>query len=148
MQVAGDFTELVFGNALGHALGKAGQTRQDPRIGGRRGNGLARREALEIAEHEAARIPDLRDESTRLLGARRRNELVGFGVDVGIEAHVLVVRNQREQVEAHGIGAVFRDEVHGVDAVALRFGHAAAVFRQNGGVNHDVMERNLAQEVR
>ena len=44
---------------------------------------------------------------------------MGLLVDVGIELDVLVVGDEREQVEAHRIGAIHGDEVHRVDAVAL-----------------------------
>ena len=49
--------ELVFGNALGHTLGEAGQTRQIHASAGVAATGSPGVKPLEVAEHEAARIP-------------------------------------------------------------------------------------------
>ena len=89
---------------------------------------LAGRVALHVHEQEAAGIPDLGHKRLGLLGARAVDELLGLLVDVRVKLNIPVVGAQREQVVAHGVGAVHADEVHGVNAVALRLGHAAAVL--------------------
>ena len=143
MQLARNLAELVRGNPLRYNLGQAGQTAEDPRIRLSARHGFARSETLQVTEHEAAGVPDLRDERTRLLGTRAVDELAGLLVDVGIEADVLVVGDEREQVETHGVSAVLLDKIHGVDAVALGLGHAGAVLGQDGSVDDHVMERDL-----
>ena len=147
VELASHLAELIRLDATRHLLGKARETAEDPRVGLRARNGLTRREAVEVAEHETARVPDLRHERTRLLGARAADELVRLLVDIGVEAHVLVVGDKRQQVEAHRVGAVHGDEVHRIDAVALGLGHARAVLGEDGSVDHHVLERNLLAEV-
>ena len=68
-------------------------------------------------------------------------------VDVRVELDVLVIGEQGEQVEAHGVGAVHVHEVHGVHAVALGLGHAAAVLGEDRRVDDHVAEGHLVQEV-
>ena len=82
-----------------------------------------------------------------MVGTRAVDELLGLLVDVRVELDVLVVGAQRQQVEAHGVGAVHTDEVHGVNAVALGLGHAAAVLGQDRRVDDDVLKRHLVQEI-
>ena len=52
------------------------------------------------------------------------------------------------RVEAHSVRAVPLHEVHGVHAVALGLAHAAAVLGEDGRVDVDVAEGDLAREVK
>ena len=72
---------------------------------------------------------------------------MGLLVDVGIELDVLVIGDERKKVEAHRVGAVHGNEVHRIDAVALGLRHATSVLGQDGGVDEDILEGNLVQEV-
>ena len=148
VQGAGVVGEEVLVKQGGHVAHKLAQAREDPGVGVGLHLGIEALEALlDVGEHEAARVVDLRDERLGGLGAGRAQELLRLLVDVGVETHVLVRGDQAEQAKAHGVGAVHAHEVHGVDAVALGLGHAAAVLGQNRGVDHDVMEGNLMREV-
>lgn len=124
-----------------------GQTAEHPGVGRRLHDGLAGRVALHVHKQEAAGVPDLGHKRLGLLGARAVDELLGLLVDVRVELDVLVVGAQRQQVVTHGVGAVHANEVHGVYAVALGLGHAAAVLGQDRRVDDDVLKRHLVQEV-
>ena len=72
---------------------------------------------------------------------------MGLLVYVGIEPHVLVGGDEREQVVAHGVCAIPLHEVHGIHAVALGLTHAAAVLGEDRGIDVHVMERHLPRKV-
>ena len=147
VQLARHLAKLIRLDTARNLLGQARQAAEDPCVGLGARNRLARLESFEIAQHEAAGVPDLGDERTRLLGALAAQKLVGLLVDVGVEAHVLVVGDQRQQVEAHRVGAVHGNQVHRVNAVALALGHARAVLGKDGGVDDHIFERDLVAEV-
>lgn len=104
VELARDIAKAILLDAGRDRSGELGETREDPRIGGRRRLGLARLVAIHVEHDEARRVPDLGDEGPRGFGTRGIDELVGLLVDVGIELDVLVVGDEREQVEAHRIG--------------------------------------------
>ena len=147
LHAAGHIAKGVVLNALGDHLHGLGQAAEHPGVGRRLHDGLAGRVALHVHEQEAACVPDLGHKRLGLVGARAVDEFLGLLVDVRVKLDVLVVGAQRQQVVTHGIGAVHTDEVHGVNAVALGLGHAAAVLGQNRRVDDDVLKRNLVQEV-
>ena len=147
LHAAGHVAKGVVLDALGDHLDGLGQTAEHPGVGRRLHDGLAGRVALHVHKQEAACVPDLRHKRLGLLGARAVDELLGLLVDVRIELDVLVVGAERQQVVAHSIGAVHADEVHGVNAVALGLGHAAAVLGKDCRVDDDVLKRHLVQEV-
>ena len=147
LHAAGHVAKGVVLDALGDHLHGLGQAAEHPGVGRRLHDRLAGRVALHVHEQEAAGVPDLGHKALGLVGTRAVNELLGLLVDVRVELDVLVVGAQRQQVEAHGVGAVHTDEVHGVNAVALGLGHAAAVLGQNRRVDDDVLKRHLVQEV-
>lgn len=147
LHAAGHVAKGVVLNALGDHLYGLGQAAEHPGVGRRLNDGLAGRVALHVHEQEAAGVPDLGHKALGLVGTRTVDELLGLLIDVRIELDVLVVGAQREQVIAHGVGAVHTDEVHGVNAVALGLGHAAAVLGQDRRVDDDVLKRHLVQEV-
>ena len=147
LHAAGHIAKGVVLNTLGDHLDGLGQAAEHPGVGRRLNDGLAGRVALHVHEQEAAGVPDLRHKRLGLVGTRAVNELLGLLVDVRVKLNILVVGAQREQVEAHGVGAVHANEVHGVNAVALRLGHAAAVLGKNRRVDDDVLKRHLVQEV-
>ena len=147
LDAARHLAEGVLLNTLGHHARGLGQAAEHPGIGRGLGDGLARGVAIHVHEQETAGVPDLGDKGAGLLGAGRTLEGLRLLIDVGVELDVLVGGAQREQVVAHGIGTVHVDEVHGVHTVALGLGHAAAVLGEDRGVDHDVMERDLVEEV-
>ena len=147
LHAAGHVAKGVVLDTLGDHLDGLGQAAEHPGVGRRLHDGLAGRVALHVHEQEAAGVPDLGHKRLGLLGTRAVDKLLGLLVDVRVELDVLVVSAQREQVEAHGVGAVHADEVHGVNAVALGLGHAAAVLGKNRRVDDDVLKRYLVQEV-
>ena len=147
LHAAGHVAKGVVLDTLGDHLDGLGQATEHPGVGRRLHDRLAGRVALHVHEQEAAGVPDLGHKRLGLLGARAVDELLGLLVDVRVELDVLVVGAQREQVEAHGIGAVHANEVHGVNAVALGLGHAAAVLGQDRRIDDDVLKRHLVQEV-
>ena len=134
-------------DTLGHGAHLLGQAAHHPGIRLGLGHGLAGSVVLHVHEQEAARIPDLGHKGPRLLGAGAAQELVGLLVDVGVELDVLVVGEERQQVEAHRVGTVLVHEVHGVHAVALGLGHAAAVLGEDRRVDDHVAERLFVKEV-
>ena len=147
LHAAGHIAKGVVLDPLGDHLHGLCQAAEHPGVGRRLHDGLAGRVALHVHEQEAAGVPDLGDKALGLLGARAVDKLLGLLVDVRVKLNVLVVGAQREQVIAHGVGAVHTDEVHGVNAVALGLGHAAAVLGQDRRVDDDVLKRHLVQEV-
>ena len=147
LHAAGHIAKGVALNALGDHLHGLGQAAEHPGVGRRLHDGLAGRVALHVHEQEAAGVPDLGHKRLGLLGARAVDELLSLLVDVRVELDVLVVGAQREQVVTHGVGTVHANEVHGVNAVALGLGHAAAVLCQDRRVDDDVLKRNLVQEI-
>ena len=147
LHAAGHVAKGVVLDALGDHLHGLGKAAEHPGVGRRLHDGFAGRVAFHVHKQEAAGVPDLGHKRLGLLGARAVDELLGLLVDVRVELDILVVGAQREQVEAHGVGAVHANEVHGVNAVALRLGHAAAVLGKDRRVDDDVLKRNLVQEV-
>ncbi len=147
LHAAGHVAKGVVLDALGDHLHGLGQAAEHPGVGRRLHDGLAGRVALHVHKQEAAGVPDLGHKRLGLVGARAVDELLGLLIDIRVELDVLVVGAQREQVEAHGVGAVHANEVHGVNAVALGLGHAAAVLGQDRRVDDDVLKRHLVQEV-
>ena len=147
LNAAGHVAKGVVLNTLGDHLHGLGQATEHPGVGRRLHDGLAGRVALHVHEQEAAGVPDLGHKALGLVGARAVDELLGLLVDVRVELDVLVVGAQREQVVAHGVGAIHANEVHGVNTVALGLGHAAAVLGQDRRVDDDVLKRHLVQEV-
>ena len=147
LHAAGHVAKGVVLNTLGDHLHGFGQAAEHPGVGRRLNDGLAGRIALHVHEQEAAGVPDLRHKRLGLVGTRAVDELLGLLVDVRVELDVLVVGAERQQVVAHGVGAVHANEVHGVNTVALGLGHAAAVLGKNRRVDDDVLKRHLVQEV-
>ena len=147
LHAAGHVAKGILLDTLGDHLDGLCQTAEHPGVGRRLHDGLAGRVALHVHKQEAAGVPDLGHKRLGLLGARAVDELLGLRVDVRVELDVLVVGAQRQQVEAHGIGTVHANEVHGVNAVTLGLGHAAAVLGKNRRVDDDVLKRHLVQEV-
>ena len=147
LHAAGHVAKGVVLDALGDHLDGLGQAAEHPGVGRRLNDGLAGRVALHVHKQEAAGVPDLGHKRLGLVGTRAVDELLGLLIDVRVELDVLVVGAQREQVVAHGVGAVHANEVHGVNAVALGLGHAAAVLGQDRRVDDDVLKRHLIKEV-
>ena len=147
LHTAGHVAKGVILDALGDHLHGLGQAAEHPSVCRRLHDGLAGRVALHVHEQEAAGVPDLGHKRLGLLGTRTVDKLLSLLVDVRVELDVLVVGAQREQVVAHGVGAVHTDEVHGVNAVALGLGHTASVLGQDRRVDDDVLKRHLVQEV-
>ena len=147
LHAAGHVAKGVVLDTLGDHLHGLGQAAEHPGVGRRLHDGLAGRVALHVHKQEAACVPDLGHKRLSLVGTRAVDKLLGLLIDVRIELNILVVGAQREQVEAHSVGAVHTDEVHGVNAVALGLGHAAAVLGKNRRVDDDVLKRHLVQEV-
>ena len=147
LHAAGHVAKGVVLDTLGDHLHGLGQAAEHPGVGRRLHDGLAGRVALHVHKQEAAGVPDLGDERLGLLGARAVDKLLGLFVDVRVELDVLVVGAEGKQVEAHGVSTVHANEVHGVNAVALGLGHAAAVLGQDRRVDDDVLKRHLVQEV-
>ena len=147
LHAAGHVTKGVVLDALGDHLHGLCQTAEHPGVGRSLHDGLAGRVALHVHEQEAAGVPDLGHKRLGLLGTRTVDKLLSLLVDVRVELDVLVVGAERQQVEAHSVGAVHADEVHGVNAVALGLGHAAAVLGKDRRVDDDVLKRHLVQEV-
>ena len=147
LHAAGHIAKGVVLDALGDHLHGLGQAAEHPGVGRRLHDGLAGRVALHVHKQEAAGVPDLGHKRLGLLGARAVDKLLGLLVDVRVELDVLVVGAQREQVVTHGVGAVHANEVHGVNAVALGLGHAAAVLGKDRRVDDDIFKRHLVQEV-
>ena len=147
LHAAGHVAKGVVLNTLGDHLDGLGQAAEHPGVGRRLHDGLARGVAFHVHKQEAAGVPDLGDERLGLLGARAVDELLGLLIDVRVELDVLVVGAERQQVVTHGVGTVHANEVHGVNAVALGLGHAAAVLGKNRRVDDDVLKRHLVQEV-
>ena len=147
LHAAGHIAKGVVLNTLGDHLHGLGQAAEHPGVGRRLNDGLAGRVALHVHKQEAAGVPNLGHKRLGLVGTRAVDELLSLLVDVRVELDVLVVGAQRQQVVTHGVGAVHTDEVHGVNAVALGLGHAAAVLGQNRRVDDDVLKRHLVQEV-
>ena len=142
-----DLAELVGLQPVRDLRGKLGQPRENPRVGRLCHLRRPRLVAIEIHLHEACGVPNLRDKRAGGLRARRAHQFARLLVELRVELHILAARDKGEQVEAHRVGAVHLDQVHGVDAVALGFRHAAAVFGQDGRVDENVVERYLAREV-
>ena len=147
LHAAGHVAKGVVLNTLGDHLHGLGQAAEHPSVGRRLHDRLAGRVALHVHEQEAAGVPDLGHKALGLVGTRAVDELLGLLVDVRVKLDVLVVGAQREQVEAHGVGAVHANEVHGIDTVALGLGHAAAVLGQDRRVYDDVLKWHLVQEI-
>ena len=147
LHAAGHVAKGVVLDALGDHLDGLRQAAEHPGVGRRLNDGLAGRVALHVHKQEAAGVPDLGHKALGLLGARAVDELLGLLVDVRVELDVLVVGAQRKQVVTHGVGTVHANEVHGVNAVALGLGHAAAVLGKDRRVDDDVLKRHLIQEV-
>ena len=147
LHAAGHVAKGVVLDTLGDHLYGLGQAAEHPGVGRRLHDGLAGRVALHVHKQEAAGVPDLGHKRLGLLGARAVDELLGLLVDVRVELDVLVVGAERQQVVAHGVGTVHADEVHGVNAVALGLGHAAAVLGKDRRVDDDILKRHLVQEV-
>ena len=147
LHAAGHVAKGVVLDALGDHLNGLGQAAEHPGVGRRLHDGLAGRVALHVHKQEAACVPDLGHKRLSLVGTRAVDKLLSLLVDVRVELDVLVVGAQRQQVVAHGVGAVHTDEVHGVNAVALGLGHAAAVLGKDRRVDDDVLKRHLVQEV-
>ncbi len=84
--------------------------------------------AVDVHLEEAGGVPDLVGEGAVALGA-------GF-----VEGDVGAGRGLRGEGETDGVGAVFRDDLDGVDHVALGLGHLLAVGVADQGVDVDVAE--------
>ena len=147
LQVAGIVAKAILVQRTGGRVHDLGQAREHPGILGGGSGGLARLVALKIHEHKATGVPDLGHKAAGLLGARAAGKLAGLLVELGVKAHVLVVGDEGEQVVAHGVCAIFGHEIHGIHAVTLGLGHAAAVFGQDCGVDDHVLEGDLIGEV-
>ena len=147
LHAAGHVAKGVVLDTLGDHLHGLGQATEHPGVGRRLHDRLAGRVTLHIHEQEAAGVPDLGHKRLGLVGTRAVDKLLGLLVDVRVKLNILVVGAQREQVVAHGIGAVHANEVHGVNAVALGLGHAATVLGQDRRIDDDVLKRHLVQEV-
>ena len=147
LNTAGHVAKGVVLDALGNHLDGLGQTAEHPGVGRRLHDGLAGRVALHVHKQEAAGVPDLGHKRLGLLGTRAVDKLLGLLIDVRVKLDVLVVGAERQQVVTHGVGTVHANEVHGVNAVALGLGHAAAVLGKNRRVDDDVLKRHLVQEV-
>ena len=147
LHAAGHVAKGVVLDARGDHIHGLGQAAEHPSVGRRLHDGLAGRVALHVHEQEAACVPDLGHKRLGLLGTRAVDKLLGLLVDVRVELNILVVGAQRKQVVAHGVGTVHANEVHGVNAVALGLGHAAAVLGQDRRVDNDVLKGHLVQEV-
>ena len=143
LHAAGHVAKGVVLDTLGDHLHGLGQAAEHPGVGRRLHDGLAGREALHVHEQEAAGVPDLGHKALGLVGTWAVDKLLGLLVDVRIKLNILVVGAQREQVVAHGIGAVHANEIHGVHAVALGLGHAAAILGQDRRIDDDVLKRHL-----
>ena len=147
LDVAGVVAQVVGLQLLGCLRDGAGQAAEHPGVLWGLHLGGPGHIAVQVHLDEAAGVPDLGDKSAGLLGARAADEGLGLLVDVRVELDVLVVGDERQQVVAHGVSTVHLDELHGVHAVALGLGHAAAVLGQDGGVDEDVVEWHLVGEV-
>jgi hypothetical protein len=84
--------------------------------------------AVKVHEEEAGGVPDFVGEGAVAFGA-------GFG-----EGDVGAGRGHAGEGEAHGVGAVFGDDLDGVDDVALGLGHLFAVGVADEGVDVYVAE--------
>ena len=116
-----DLAELVGLQPVRDLRSELGQPRENPRVGRLCHLRRPRLVAIEIHLHEARGVPNLRDKRAGGLRARRTHQFARLLVDLRVELHILAARDEREQVEAHRVGAVHLDQIHGVDAVALGF---------------------------
>ena len=128
---AGGLAELVGVQPLVDARREVGEPRQDPAVGHRLRLGRAGLVAVEVHQHEPARVPDL-------VGEVAAGEQLVLG-----ELDVLVAGDLQHEAEAHAVGAVVLHEVERVDAGAERLAHPLALGVEDRGVDDDVLERDL-----
>ena len=88
-----------------------------------------------VHQHEAGGVPEFVGEVAR------------FGDAVLAEPDVLALGGEAQQGEAQGVRAVLVDHLHGVNAVAERLGHPAALFVQDGGEDVDLVKGLFVHEL-
>ena len=134
----GGLVQAEVGQGLVDRLVGAGEFTQHPlvdREAGRRGiEALRQRRAIHLGE--ARRVPQLGREVARALDPGRRQPQAA-GLRCG----------QRRHGEAQRVGAVFVDQLQGIDHVPLGLGHLLALLVRHQPVQVDGAERHLLHEV-
>ena len=128
--VRGD-AQFVAVDVLGDFLHQGVVPAQDPLILQIQLPGQVKVLHLQIHQQEAGSVPDLVAE-------------VAVGLHpLVIETGVVAGGDAGAQGEAQGVGAVFVDDLHGVDAVAQGFGHLAALVIPDDAVDEHILEGDL-----